>query len=72
MNALVGEFLRIARSSSKLEFFIPKAKELLVRMKNQGAKDRESSKVLRKMMGRHLCFSKFVASPSEIINLLFD
>ena len=71
-SALVGEFLRIARSSSQVDFFVPKAKELIIRMKNQGAKDREASTVLRKMMGRHECFSKFTASPSEIINSLFD
>ena len=36
-SALVGEFLRIGRSTLKLKQFVPKAKELINRMLSQGA-----------------------------------
>ena len=70
-SAIAGEFLRIARSSSQLDFFIPKAKELLLRMKNQGAKPMQTRACLRKMIGRHDCFAKFSLLPSDLIKTLF-
>ena len=43
-SALVGEFLRIGRSTLKLQHFTPKAEELLDRMIAQGAIEGEDFK----------------------------
>ena len=45
-SALVGEFLRIGRSTLRFQDFLPKAKELLDRMKAQGAKSSVSNKMI--------------------------
>ena len=48
--ALVGKFLRIARSSLLYKDFNEKAMELLNRMKAQGAKSRRCRKALSKRL----------------------
>ena len=71
-SALVGEFLRIARSTLRLSDFIPKAKSLVERMKRQGADNRISRRFLRKIILNHPeNFSQFQASPEDIIESLF-
>ena len=72
-SALLGEFLRIARSTLLLPDFTIKAKELCQRMINQGANINKMKQNLRKIISRHSKdFSKFqVANESlleEIIN----
>ena len=52
-SALVGEFLRIARSTLRLEDFIPKAKELVDRMLKQGAQVGAVRRSLNKIICRH-------------------
>ena len=52
-SALVGEFLRIGRSTLKLQHFTPKAEELLDRMIAQGAKVSISKKKILKIMSDH-------------------
>ena len=71
-SALVGEFLRIARSTLKLLDFIPKAKELINRMKKQGAGTHTSQRFLRKIIIKHPeSFSQFLLSPGDLIKALF-
>ena len=71
-SALVGEFLRIARSTMKHIDFVPKAQELIVRMKKQGADTRTSQRFLKKViLNRHETFSQFLLSAEELINTLF-
>ena len=52
-SALVGEFLRIGRSTLRFEDFVPKAKELFDRMLTQGAKASVSRKMILKIMSKH-------------------
>ena len=52
-SALVGEFLRIGRSTLKLEHFVPKAKELINRMLSQGANMSICQKMILKIMSKH-------------------
>ena len=52
-SALVGEFLRIARSTLKLDDFLIKAKYLCKRMANQGAKRYLTERNIRKIVSRH-------------------
>ena len=52
-SALVGEFLRIGRSTLKFEHFETKAKELLKRMLSQGANPSVSHKMILKIMSKH-------------------
>ena len=70
-SALVGEFLRIARSTLKFEDFVPKAKELIERMRKQGAETRVSQRFLRKITESHPeSFSGFYLSTEDLINTL--
>ena len=67
-SALVGEYLRIAHSTLLYEDFLPKARELISRLNNQGAKRHISSRNLRKIMHRHKDeFSRFRITPEQII-----
>ena len=68
-SAMVGEFLRIARSTLLLADFLPKARELIHRLKNQGAVQHTSTRHLRRIIQRHpddselkqkKCFPKFL------------
>ena len=52
-SAMVGEFLRIARSTMLYEDFLPKTRELIHRLNNQGAKRHTSARHLRKIIQRH-------------------
>ena len=52
-SAIKGEFLRIARSTLCLRDFIPKAKELLERMKQQGSKRGTTGTSLRNIILTH-------------------
>ena len=68
-SAMVGEFLRIAHSTLLYEDFLPKAKELVLRLNNQGATRDTTSRNLRKIMHRHLDeFSRFSMDPRQIID----
>ena len=70
-SALVGEFLRIARSTLKFNDFTPKAKNLIERMKKQGAITRTSKHFLRKIIDNHPeSFSRFYLSTEDIIKAL--
>jgi len=71
-SALVGEFLRIARSTLLLEDFIDNARKLCQRMSNQGANIDKMCRSLRKIINRHsIDFSGFRISPTSLINQLF-
>ena len=52
-SAIVGEFLRIARSSMLYPDFLPKARDLLVRMRNQGATVENLKRSLKKIIENH-------------------
>ena len=52
-SAMVGEFLRIARSTLFFNDFLPKTRELIHRLNNQGAKQHISTRHLRKIIQRH-------------------
>ena len=52
-SAMVGEFLRIARSTLFFNDFLPKTRELIHRLNNQGAKQHISARHLRKIIQRH-------------------
>ena len=52
-SALIGEFLRIARSTLKLADFLIKAKDLCKRMENQGARRYLTERNIRKIVSRH-------------------
>ena len=70
-SALVGEFLRIARSTLRIHDFIPKAKELIERMMRQGAQIHFSKRSLRKVIINHSeSFNQFLLSPDDLIQLL--
>ena len=70
-SALVGEFLRIARSTLLLQDFIPKAKDLLERMRKQGAQSRLTQRFLRKIIDNHPdCFNHFFLSTENLINVV--
>ena len=59
-SALVGEFLRIARSTLLLRDFLVKGKELCQRMQKQGANSNKISRNLHKSISRHSeDFSRF-------------
>ena len=66
-SALVGEFLRIARSTLLLEDFKGKAKDLCQRMHKQGANLNITNRNLQKVISRHPAdFSRFQI-PSEVL-----
>jgi len=73
-SALVGEILRIARSTLLFEDFIPKACELVSRMYRQGAQKHKSIRSIKKIITKHdEDFSKFNQRTCDIINnLLID
>ena len=67
-SALVGEFLRIGRSTLRFEDFVPKAKELFDRMLTQGAKASVSRKMILKIMSKHPeDFAQFKTEHEEIL-----
>ena len=52
-SALMGEFLRIGRSSLLIQDFLPPAKQLLQRMRVQGSNDLQTHKALSKLIRNH-------------------
>ena len=70
-SALIGEILRIARSTMLLEDFIPKAKDLIDRMISQGAKPFLSKRHLRKIIENHpSSFHQFGKGTEELLSLI--
>ena len=71
-SALVGEYLRIGRSTLKTEHFTPKAGELLQRMISQGASVSVSKKMISKIMSDHPeDFIQFNTDHETLIENLF-
>ena len=52
-SALMGEILRIARSTLLFEDFLPKASALISRMKNQGAGKSRTVQSIKKIIEKH-------------------
>ena len=78
-SSLVGEFLRIARSTSRLIDFIPKANTLIVRMIKQGEVKsnkhgmKSISKNLLKIINRHPeSFSQFSIDPDSLVSICIN
>ena len=70
-SALVGEFLRIARSTLLLEDFVPKAKDLVNRMISQGANPFLSKRHLRNIIGNHpSCFDQFGTDTEQLLSVI--
>ena len=70
-SALVGEFLRVARSTLLVEDFIPKAKDLLNRMNSQGANQYLSQRHLTKIIEHHpSSFCQFGQNAEELLSLI--
>ena len=70
-SALVGEFLRIARSTLRLPDFLPKAHDLITRMQNQGANQQTSSRFIRKLMINHPeDFKQFSVAREDLLQTL--
>ena len=70
-SSLVGEFLRIARSTLIFDDFLPKAKQLINRMKLQGANHSRCKKSILKITNNHLeTFSGYRLSADEIVRSL--
>ena len=67
-SALVGEFLRIARSSLQIKDFHENSMELLSRMKARGSQSLRYRKALSKIIGRH---EKAFAKLEEIVMKFF-
>ena len=68
-SSLVGEFLRIGRSTLKIDDFVPRAQELIQRMKNQGAEINRTTRALRKIILEHTeSFSQFGVLPESLID----
>ena len=70
-SAMVGEFLRIARSTLLYQDFLPRVTELIQRLNNQGAKRHISTRSIRKIIHRHHNdFSHFGVDPQDILSSL--
>ena len=68
-SSLVGEFLRIAMSTLRIEDFLPKAKDLILRMSRQGARNHVSIRFLRKIILHHPeAFSQFNMNHDELLS----
>jgi len=67
-SALVGEFLRIARSTLRLPDFLPKAHDLINRMKNQGASQHTSLRCIKKVINNHPeDFNRFSITTEDLL-----
>ena len=72
-SALVGEFLRIARSTLLLEDFLPRAKDLLKRMESQGANIFISKRHLRKIVHDHPSnFLQFGINAEQLLDMVLS
>ena len=66
---MVGELIRIARSTLLYDDFLPRVIELIRRLNNQGAKRHLTSRNLRKVIHRHHDdFSRFGVDPQKILH----
>ena len=71
-SALMGEFLRIARSTLKIEDFIPKASDLILRLLRQGGNEHTMKKQLLKITRRHPeSFKQFHTRNVDLVNYCF-
>ena len=72
-SAMVGEFLRIARSTLFFNDFLPKTRELIHRLNNQGAKKHISIRHLRKIIQRHPDdFAHFRMETEEMLSQILN
>ena len=72
-SAMVGEFLRIARSTLLFEDFLPKTRDLIHRLNNQGAKQHTSMRHLRKIIQRHPeDFSHFRIETEDMLSQIIN
>ena len=72
-SSIVGEILRIGRSSLLLNDFLLNANELIKRMIKQGGKKNRMCKSLQKLIENHPeTFNKYASTTSTIINLIFE
>ena len=70
-SALIGEFLRIARSTLMLEDFLEKAINLCKRMSIQGASSKNIKGSLKKIINRHPNdFSQFNVTPQALVEMI--
>ena len=70
-DAMVGQFLRIARSTLLYEDFLPRAIELIQRLNKQGAKRHLSTRSIRKIIQRHQNdFTHFGVNSQDMIAAL--
>ena len=70
-SALVGEFLRVARSTILMEDFIPKARDLSNRMSSQGADQYLTRRNLIKIIERYpSSFYQFGQDTEELLTLI--
>ena len=70
-GSVMSEFLRIARCTLLLEYFVPRAKKLFERMGNQGGTKVRVLRQIRKAMSRHPDpFKKYQTGPDAIISEL--
>ena len=70
---MVGEFLRIARSTLFFNDFLPKTRELIHRLNNQGAKKHISIRHLRKIVERHPDdFAHFRIETEEMLSQILN
>ena len=71
-SALVGEMLRIARSTLRFSDFLPKACDLVSRMSKQGAQKTKCRSSLKKIINKHgTDFSKFNFDTNTFIEKYF-
>ena len=72
-SALVGEVLRIARSTLLLDDFLPKACELVNRIKNQGGNKTKCKYSLKKIINKHHeDFCKYDKNLSNLLDKILD
>ena len=70
-SALIGEFLRIARSTLMHEDFLEKAINLCKRMSIQGASSKNTKGSLKKIINRHPNdFSQFNVTPQALVEMI--
>ena len=68
-SALSGEIIRIGRSTLLKADFLPKIKELIQRIKNQGASYNRIRRTIRKVINKHGDDFKFKVMENEIVDL---
>ena len=72
-SSLVGEFLRIARSTLLMNDFVDKASPLCKRMFKQGANVMRVRSCLNKIITRHSSdFARFKISPQALVQMMLD